>query len=226
MSTAIADDRGSGTDSAPSDAALAQQALEHPDAFAVLYQRYRMRVYRYLRARLPGDEDAADLTQQAFVRAFGQLRQYRADKASFATWLLAIARYAATDFQRRHRTTVEWDGLRHAASADDRDLTFNVVRHCTRRRLTGSPSTPSSSRELRAQSRVRPSTSMRNRTCCRGPTGCRKTNPGRSVWRATTPCRSPPFHRTPLDLERTEKCRVNARSRGLARPRNHDLGPR
>lgn len=122
MSAILADDRATDADSALSDAALARQTLEHPDAFAELYQRYRMRVYRYLRARLPNDEDAADVTQQVFVSAFGRLRQYRAARASFATWLLAIARHAATDFQRRHRSMAGWADVGHAVSGDDHDL--------------------------------------------------------------------------------------------------------
>jgi RNA polymerase sigma-70 factor (ECF subfamily) len=129
MHARMDDDRCTGDNPAASDAALARGALEHPDLFAELYRRYRERVYWYLRARVPGDEDAADLTQQVFVGAFSRLCQYREGKASFATWLFTIARNAANDFHRRRRPTVRWDGMPAAQQPiDDRDLAIDVVR--------------------------------------------------------------------------------------------------
>jgi RNA polymerase sigma-70 factor (ECF subfamily) len=111
------------------DADLARQALGDPEAFAELYRRYRTRVYWYLRARTPSDEDAADVTQQVFVGAFDRLRQYREDRASFATWLFAIARNAAADFHRRRRPSVNWDRLPDILHpADDRDPAAGAIR--------------------------------------------------------------------------------------------------
>jgi RNA polymerase sigma-70 factor (ECF subfamily) len=40
-----------------------------------------------------------------------RLHQYRPRKGPFAAWLFAIARHAATDFHRRHHTTVDWECL-------------------------------------------------------------------------------------------------------------------
>jgi RNA polymerase sigma-70 factor (ECF subfamily) len=112
------------------DTALARQALEDPTAFAELYERYRVRIYWYLRARAPSEDDAADLTQQVFVAAFDRLRQYRERKGSFATWLFTIARNAATDFHRRRRSMTAWDSLPATLHPmDDRDLATDVERH-------------------------------------------------------------------------------------------------
>ena len=93
------------------EAALVAAAQADPAAFAVLYQRYLARVYRYLRAHVGSDEDAADLTQHVFLRALDALPRYRSSGAPFAAWLFRIARHAATDAYRRKRPTLAWDAL-------------------------------------------------------------------------------------------------------------------
>lgn len=110
------------------DVELVRQAVEDPAAFAELYQRYRVRVYWYLRARTSNEDDAADLTQHVFTAAFARLHQYRRRKASFATWLFTIARNAATDFHRRLAFTTDWDSLPAALHpTDDGDMAGSLL---------------------------------------------------------------------------------------------------
>jgi RNA polymerase sigma-70 factor, ECF subfamily len=103
-------------------AALAQQARKDPTLFTPLYKRYRDPIYWYLRTRVVRDEDAADLTQQVFLQALERLHQYQVRKGSFAAWLFAIARHAATNSHRRPRL-VAWDFLPPALQATERDTT-------------------------------------------------------------------------------------------------------
>jgi Sigma-70 region 2 len=83
---------------------LVQQARDDPSLFTPLYNLYRDRIYWYLRARVSSDEDAADLTQQVFLRALERLHQYQERKGPFAAWLFAIARHAASNSHRRPRS--------------------------------------------------------------------------------------------------------------------------
>jgi RNA polymerase sigma-70 factor, ECF subfamily len=101
---------------------VVQQARDDPSLFTPLYHRYRDRIYWYLRARVASEEDAADLTQQVFLQAFERLHQYRERKGSFAAWLFAIARHAASNSHRRPRP-VDWDYLPPAQHATERDTT-------------------------------------------------------------------------------------------------------
>jgi RNA polymerase sigma-70 factor (ECF subfamily) len=98
------------------DEALVAAARQRPDDFAALYARYMPRVYRYVAARTGNREDAADITQLVFARAFASLPKYRPDRAPFVAWLFRIARNAVTDSHRRRRATVSWDGLPDAVS--------------------------------------------------------------------------------------------------------------
>jgi RNA polymerase sigma-70 factor, ECF subfamily len=100
----------------PTDEALVAAARERPADFALLYERYMPRVFRYVAARAGNREDAADITQLVFARAFTSLPKYRADRAPFVAWLFRIARNAVTDAHRRRKATVSWDGLPDAIS--------------------------------------------------------------------------------------------------------------
>lgn len=72
------------------DAALVEQCLEgNREAFSELVRRHQNRVFS-LAVRMTGDrDDAADLAQETFIRAFRKLRLYDPEY-SFGNWLLSI----------------------------------------------------------------------------------------------------------------------------------------
>jgi RNA polymerase sigma-70 factor (ECF subfamily) len=74
-------------------------------AFARLVRRHQDRLFRYLHRMTGSRDDALDLAQDAFVRAWQALPGWRPD-ARFTTWLFQIARNAALDVLRR-RGSVE-----------------------------------------------------------------------------------------------------------------------
>lgn len=84
------------------EAALVRAAQERPEAFGVLYERHLDGIYRYLQLRV-GTSDAADLTQQVFLRALASLPTYKARGLPFSAWLFRIARNVATDYYRSSR---------------------------------------------------------------------------------------------------------------------------
>src|SRR5579871_1609135 len=95
---------------APADApTLDVHAAADPALFGTLYERYRERIYAYLRSRTTSEEDAADLTQHVFAQALDALPRYRAQQGTAGAWLFRIARNVAVDFHRRRRATVPWD---------------------------------------------------------------------------------------------------------------------
>lgn len=72
------------------DAALVELCLSgSQEAFATLVDRYKDRVFR-LALRITGDrDDAADVAQETFVRAYRKLALFDAER-SLGNWLLAI----------------------------------------------------------------------------------------------------------------------------------------
>jgi RNA polymerase sigma-70 factor (ECF subfamily) len=111
MRASLAVLRAASDNAMPDEDTLVRRAQADPTVFEALYLRYRDRIYWYLRSRTSAEEDAADLTQHVFLQAMERLHQYRPRKGPFAAWLFAIARHAATDFHRRHHTTVDWECL-------------------------------------------------------------------------------------------------------------------
>ena len=72
-------------------------------AFSELVRRYQDRIYRFVMRMVRSREDALDLTQETFVRAWQALPQWRPE-AAFSTWLFQIARNLAIDHLRRHKS--------------------------------------------------------------------------------------------------------------------------
>jgi RNA polymerase sigma-70 factor (ECF subfamily) len=93
------------------DPTLVAAAKQDRAAFGVLYYRYAPRVYKYLRARLENDDDAADLTQQVFLQALAALPKYQSLGAPFSAWLFRIAANAITDVRRRQQAIVGWEDI-------------------------------------------------------------------------------------------------------------------
>ena len=72
------------------DAHLANLARTDADAFAELYRRHVISVYRYHMAHTGNVKDAEDLTSQTFMAALEGIRSYRGT-GSFAAWIMGIA---------------------------------------------------------------------------------------------------------------------------------------
>jgi RNA polymerase sigma-70 factor, ECF subfamily len=70
-------------------------------AFAELVERHRAVVVR-VAAGIVGADDAEDVSQDAFLRAFHRLERFRGD-APFRSWLLRITHNAALDHLARRR---------------------------------------------------------------------------------------------------------------------------
>lgn len=88
------------------------------ERYAVLVRRYRDRYARYA-ARMLGSVDAAeDAVQDAFIRAFDQLRQCR-EPANFAGWFFLILRNRCyAERRRNHRAGPAVHELEDLVSAD------------------------------------------------------------------------------------------------------------
>ena len=80
------------------------------DAYGILVGRYRQRVYGLAYSMLRNEQDATDLSQETFVKAWQAIRGFK-KSASFYTWLYRITTNLCIDFarQRERRPTVPFE---------------------------------------------------------------------------------------------------------------------
>lgn len=83
------------------DDALVRAALLDVERFGAIYDRYKVPVFRYLRAHGASQDDALDLMALTFERAFTALPRYRRRDGGLRAWLFVIARNARIDEFRR-----------------------------------------------------------------------------------------------------------------------------
>lgn len=99
------------------DAELTRRArLREEAAIRTLMQRYNRRLFRIARGVLRNDAEAEDVVQDAYVRAFTHLAEFR-EEASFGTWVSRIAYNEALGRRRRQRQTVDLAALENVAQA-------------------------------------------------------------------------------------------------------------
>ncbi|MFO1476227.1 MAG: sigma-70 family RNA polymerase sigma factor [Verrucomicrobiota bacterium] len=117
---AAAEERSAGVPapSRPSDEAELVRKARHGDlgAYDELVRRYQERIYATLYHMTSNHEDANDLAQEAFIKAFQVLKSFKGG-SSFYTWIYRIAVNKAINFlkQKKNRTQMSLN-----------DLDFNV----------------------------------------------------------------------------------------------------
>ncbi len=93
-------------DAQPDDQTLVRRAKEGDmSAYDELVKRYQERVYGTIYHMTSNHDDAADLSQEAFIKAYQALKSFKGD-SSFFTWVYRIAVNRTINFlkQRRNRT--------------------------------------------------------------------------------------------------------------------------
>ncbi len=111
------------------DQVLVQRALtDDQRAYSELMRRYEKWIYFTIRKMVPDHEDAADLTQETFFKAFRRLDSYHS-KYAFSTWLHRIAVNTCIDFIRKKR--LETRSLDAPLSDEDDGSDFHYFTQCS-----------------------------------------------------------------------------------------------
>ena len=95
------------SEKAQKDYELVIKATKKKDqqAFAKLMDKYKDSIYYMLLKMVNNNDDAEDLTLEAFGKAFNRLHQYTPNFA-FSTWLFKIATNNCIDFLRKKKKNV------------------------------------------------------------------------------------------------------------------------
>ena len=104
----------------PDDLTLVRQAKnEDLGAYDELIRRYQQRIYATLYHMTSNHEDANDLTQETFIKAYQALKSFKGD-SSFYTWVYRIAVNKTINFlkQRKNRYSISLNDLDFTAEND------------------------------------------------------------------------------------------------------------
>jgi RNA polymerase sigma-70 factor (ECF subfamily) len=86
------------------EAELVHRAVGHdPEAFGRLYDIHVDRVYRHIYYRVGNEQDAEDLTQQVFLKAWQAIDRYKKKTSPFIAWLMTISHNLVVDFYRTRK---------------------------------------------------------------------------------------------------------------------------
>ena len=79
------------------------------EAFGQLYDMYADRIYRHIYYRLSNKEDAKDLTQEVFLKAWKALPKYKKTGTPLLGWLFTISHNRIIDHYRTKKDHVNID---------------------------------------------------------------------------------------------------------------------
>lgn len=87
------------------DEYLISEYLEgNEDSFKSLVNKYTPSIYNFS-IRFVGKDNANDIVQDVFMKAWRNIKKFDNSKASFKTWIFTITRNTITDFLRKKKMT-------------------------------------------------------------------------------------------------------------------------
>jgi RNA polymerase sigma-70 factor (ECF subfamily) len=101
-----------------SDSELISQYLNGTEkALDALVRRYFKQVFFFAKTYVKNDAEAEDITQEAFVKAWKNLKKFQPEK-KFKTWLFQIAKNTCIDFLRKHKNFIAPEALDESQMAE------------------------------------------------------------------------------------------------------------
>ncbi|MBT8318690.1 MAG: RNA polymerase sigma factor, partial [Gramella sp.] len=80
-----------------------QQILEgNIQVYSVLIDRYKHMVFTLAKKMLKNNEDAEEVAQDAFLKAYKGLANFKGD-SKFSTWLYRITYHRSLDYSKRNK---------------------------------------------------------------------------------------------------------------------------
>ncbi|MEK7398140.1 MAG: sigma-70 family RNA polymerase sigma factor [Candidatus Poribacteria bacterium] len=91
------------------DGRIIQECLNgEPEAFGVLVDKYKQGIFAFVYAKLRNFQDAQDVTQEVFLKAYKDLHSLKRWE-SFAYWLYRIAYSRCAEFLRKNSKRIDLD---------------------------------------------------------------------------------------------------------------------
>jgi RNA polymerase sigma-70 factor (ECF subfamily) len=110
----------------PEDQIISRILKGDQSAFAQLVERYQNYVFTLVLRFTENREDAEEIAQDVFVKAYRSLADFRGD-SKFSTWLFTITRTTCLSFLRKKKPdTLSLDNERTGIQVENRESGFNA----------------------------------------------------------------------------------------------------
>ena len=80
------------------------------NAFVVLVDRYKHMVFTLALRILKNKEEAEEVTQDTFLKAYGSLSKFKGD-SKFSTWLYKVAYHSSLDYLRKRKRSIRTEAI-------------------------------------------------------------------------------------------------------------------
>ncbi len=77
------------------------------EAFGLLYDKYIDQIYRFVYLKTNNKQDSEDLSQQIFLNAWENIKNYQPKGFPFSSWLYKIARNLIVDYYRTKKVNLD-----------------------------------------------------------------------------------------------------------------------
>lgn len=104
--------------------------------FSHIVKKYKDQIYFFILKMVHNEEDAMDLAQETFIKAFNGLEGYR-EEYSFKSWVYTIASHHTIDFLRKKKQRKETDLLDIDRNKPYVPLIDSLIKDETMQRLDG-----------------------------------------------------------------------------------------
>jgi RNA polymerase sigma-70 factor (ECF subfamily) len=105
--------------SAATDELLVYKTIQgNTGAYSLLVERYQHQIYDLAYRMVHHQEDARDISQEIFIKAFRSLDKFR-QESKFSTWLYKIATNHCLDFLRKSKREKDHLTPKNLAESDD-----------------------------------------------------------------------------------------------------------
>ena len=105
------------------DELLARARRREEAAVRTIIRENNRRLFRLARSIVKDDSEAEDVVQEAYVRAFTRLAEFRG-QSSLSTWLTRIVINEALGRLRRRRPAVDWESVAAAPAVEAQIIPF------------------------------------------------------------------------------------------------------
>ncbi|KKU55975.1 MAG: RNA polymerase, sigma-24 subunit, ECF subfamily [Parcubacteria group bacterium GW2011_GWA1_47_11] len=92
------------------------------EAFGILYDYYLPKIYRFVLFKVSHKQQAEDITQHAFMKAWENMGGYKPQGHPFGSWLYRIARNSVIDYYRKNEFSVDIEAVSPEALGIDNSL--------------------------------------------------------------------------------------------------------